>query len=72
LGVSLACAAPSTTRRWSNASSPTSGDGLLDDFLVVITSLAARLCGRRNAKRRAAQIQACVKQGIEQGIERAD
>jgi putative resolvase len=41
------------------------GDGLVDDFVAVITSMAARIYGRRNAKRRAAQIQACVKQCIE-------
>ncbi|MGH8323524.1 MAG: IS607 family transposase [Steroidobacteraceae bacterium] len=41
------------------------GDGLVDDVVAVITSMAARLYGRRNAKRRAAQIQACVKQCIE-------
>jgi len=39
---------------------------LVDDVVAVITSMAARLYGRRNAKRRAAQIQACVKQCIEQ------
>ncbi len=37
------------------------GDGLVDDFVAVITSMAARIYGRRNARRRAAQIQACVK-----------
>jgi putative resolvase len=42
------------------------GDDLVDDFVAVITSMAARIYGRRNAKRRAAQIQACVKQCIEQ------
>lgn len=42
------------------------GDGLVDDFVAVITSMAARLYGRRNSKRRAAQIQACVKQCVEQ------
>jgi predicted site-specific integrase-resolvase len=41
------------------------GDGLVDDFVAVITSMATRLYGRRNAKRRATQIQACVKQCIE-------
>jgi predicted site-specific integrase-resolvase len=41
------------------------GDGLVDDVVAVITSLAARIYGRRNAKRRAAQIQACVQQCIE-------
>jgi len=38
------------------------GDELLGDFVALITSLAMRLDGWRNAKRRAAQIQACVKQ----------
>jgi putative resolvase len=42
------------------------GNDLVDDFVAVITSMAARIYGRRNAKRRAAQIQACVKQCIEQ------
>jgi putative resolvase len=41
------------------------GNDLVDDFVAVITSMAARLYGRRNAKWRAAQIQACVKQCIE-------
>jgi putative resolvase len=45
--------------------SDTSND-LMDDFVAVIASMAARIYGRRNAKRRAAQIQACVKQCIEQ------
>src|SRR5262245_35644227 len=38
---------------------------LVDDFVSMITSLAARLYGRRNAKQRAAQIQACVRQCVE-------
>ena len=42
------------------------GDGLVDDFVAVITSMAARIYGRRNSKRRAAQIQACVKRCVEQ------
>jgi putative resolvase len=41
-------------------------DELVDDFVAVITSMAARIYGRRNAKRRAAQIQACVKRCVEQ------
>lgn len=45
------------------------GDGLVDDFVAVITRMAARLYGRRNARRRAAQIQACVKQCIERAEE---
>lgn len=36
------------------------GDGLVDDFVAVITSMAARIYGRRNSKRRAEQIKACV------------
>jgi predicted site-specific integrase-resolvase len=47
-------------------------DELVDDFVAVITSMAARIYGRRNAKRRAAQIQACVKQCVEQAEEVAD
>lgn len=42
------------------------GDGLVDDFVAVITSMAARIYGRRTSKRRAAQIQACVKRCVEQ------
>jgi putative resolvase len=45
------------------------GDDLVDDFVAVITSMAARIYGRRNAKRRAAQIQACVKRCVEQAEE---
>jgi predicted site-specific integrase-resolvase len=40
-------------------------DDLVDDFVAVITSLAARISGRRTAKRRAAHIQACVRKCIE-------
>jgi predicted site-specific integrase-resolvase len=36
------------------------GDGLVDDFVAVITSMAARIYGRRNSKRRAQHIRACV------------
>ena len=45
------------------------GNDLVDDFVAVITSMAARLYGRRHAKRRAAQIQACVKRCVEQADE---
>lgn len=48
------------------------GDGVVDDCVAVITSMAARLSGRRNSTRRAAQIQACIKQGIKQGIKQAE
>jgi len=41
-------------------------DELVDDFVAVLTSLAARLYGRRTAKRRAAHMQACVKRCVEQ------
>jgi len=46
-----------------------SGEDLVDDFVAVITSMAARIYGRRNAKQRAAQIQACVKRCVEQAAE---
>ena len=42
------------------------GNDLVDDFVAIITSMAARIYGRRNAKRRAAQIQACAKRCVEQ------
>ena len=40
-------------------------DDLVDDFVSVITSMAARIYGRRNSKRRAAQIQACIEKHME-------
>jgi putative resolvase len=46
-----------------------SGNDLVDDFVAVITSMAARISGRRHAKRRAAQIQECVKRCVEQAAE---
>ena len=48
------------------------GEDLVDDFVAVITSMAAHLYGRRTAKRQAAQIQACVKQCLERGAEAAE
>src|SRR5262245_33497085 len=38
------------------------GDDLIDDVAAVITSMAARIYGRRNSKRRAQRIKACVEQ----------
>ena len=40
------------------------GDGLVDDFVAVITSMAARIYGRRNSKRRAEQVRACIEQAM--------
>ncbi len=39
-----------------------SGDELVDDFVSVITSMAARIYGRRTAARRAEEIKHCVEQ----------
>jgi putative resolvase len=36
------------------------GDGRVDDFAAVLTSMAARIYGRRTSKRRAERIRACV------------
>ena len=36
------------------------GDELVDDFVAVITSMAARIYGRRSNKNRAQKIRACV------------
>ena len=38
------------------------GDGLVDEFVAVITSMAARISGRRSSKRRAQRIKAYVEQ----------
>lgn len=40
--------------------SSVTGDELVDDFVAVITSMAARMYGRRQSKRRAEKIKACV------------
>ncbi len=36
------------------------GDELVDDFVAVITSMSARIYGRRQSKRRAEKIKQCV------------
>jgi putative resolvase len=43
------------------------GDDLVDDCVAVITSMAARISGRRNSKRRAAQIKACIEHAMQEG-----
>lgn len=35
-------------------------NNLVDDFVAVITSMAARIYGRRNSKRRAEQVKKCI------------
>src|SRR5215469_6997545 len=40
---------------------------LVDDFVAVITSMAARLYGRRNARLKAAKIRACVEHVMQEG-----
>jgi putative resolvase len=40
------------------------GDELVDDFVSVITSMAARIYGRRQSKRRAEKIKQCVEQAM--------
>lgn len=36
------------------------GNDLVDDFVAVITSMAARIYGKRNSKRRAERIKQCI------------
>jgi predicted site-specific integrase-resolvase len=36
------------------------GDDLVDDFVAVVSSMAARIYGRRNSRRRAQQVRACI------------
>jgi putative resolvase len=47
------------------------GEGLVDDFVAVITSMAARIYGRRNSKRRAERIRACVERVMQSESEDA-
>src|SRR6266581_601704 len=42
------------------------GDELVDDFVAVITSMAARIYGRRQSKRRAEKIKQCVEQAMQE------
>ncbi len=44
-------------------------DELVDDFVAVITSMAARLYGRRHAKQRANCIQQCLSKSLEKNYE---
>jgi putative resolvase len=41
---------------------------LVDDFMVVITSMASRIYGRRHAKERAQKIKQCVEQVMQQEV----
>lgn len=40
---------------------------LVDDFVAVITSMAARLYGQRNSRRKAERIRACVERVMQEG-----
>lgn len=42
------------------------GDELVDDFVSVMMSMAARIYGRRQSKRRAEKIKQCVEQVIQE------
>ena len=57
-----------TGRRLETIFPSDTDDDLVDDFVAVITSMAARIYGRRNSKRRTA----CVKQAIEQCMDVPD
>jgi len=37
---------------------------LVDDFIVVITSMASRLCGEKTSKRRAEKIKQCIEKAL--------
>lgn len=39
---------------------------LVDDFVAVITSMAARIYGRRNSKRRAEQVKQCIEKSMKE------
>jgi len=42
-------------------------NGLVDDFIAVITSMASRIYGRRTSKRRAEKIKQCVESVMKEG-----
>jgi putative resolvase len=44
-------------------------NNLGDDFVAVITSMAARIYGRRNSKKRADQVKKCIEQAMKEDIE---
>ena len=59
-------------RRVEAINSSDMDDGLVDDVVAVLTSMAARISGRRTSKRRAAHIKACVEQVMQQADDRDD
>ena len=48
------------------------GDDLVDDFVAVITSMAARIYGRRGNKIRVARSKDCIEQVMQADNEKAD
>lgn len=45
---------------------------LVDDFVAVITSMAARIYGRRNSKHRAEQVKKCIEHAMQEEIKDED
>lgn len=45
-------------------------DDLVNDFVSIITSMAALIYGRRNSRRKAEQIKQCVEQVMQQEVSR--
>lgn len=43
-------------------------DDLVNDFVSIITSMAARIYGRRNSRRKAERIKQCVEEVMKQGV----
>jgi len=53
-------------RRLEMIFSGETGDELVDDFVAVLTSMAARISGRRQSKHRAEKIKQCVEQAMKE------
>jgi putative resolvase len=53
-------------RRLEMIFSGDTGDELIDDFVAVITSMAARIYGRRQSKRRTEKIKHCVEEAMKE------
>jgi len=45
-------------------------DDLVNDFVSIITSMAARIYGGRNSRRKAEQMKQCVEQVMQQKVSR--
>jgi len=58
---------PDQASQQSDTAAEYSQDGLLDDFVAVVTSMAAQIYGRRSSKQRVKAIREAVEQAYGEG-----